>query len=416
MTASRTNLRLASAAVAGMALMTTSLAAVVIPGLASADQNGPKQASASASSTAQPKADRSTDSTRAPKTSTAPKASTATSSGSNDDSSPSASPRVTTTNAPGSTASFGPTQEWDVLDPRFNKNKLNLLAGETFVVYADVLHSQPLEQDLSIRVDKLVNLKCEPKNETAEAGADSGLETFAVECMITKGNSRVSGYYQLVQADGTVIGEGVFAASPNADPSNPSASSTAATPGGTSDNKPTASPTSTTSKPASTAGAKSEIAIAKARFEPASFPLRVGQKFVVNKDVTISGVPLHSALTMQITKQQNLDCTPTSAKIPEGAEGTKTLTFSCEITGVDPAPGAWYSITLADGTKLVTDAYFGLDSSGGMAEGERDNGKQTKIDTSGGLADTGAPAVGVFLAGALVSTVAGAQLIRRRRG
>ncbi|TDT31254.1 hypothetical protein ACF3NT_11740 [Naumannella halotolerans] len=436
MTSRSTNFRLASAAVAGVAVTATSLAALVLPGLAKADDpsvGASASPSAVRSVKAQPAASDAPDQSASKVSTPKPTTDSEPASSASPTSEDSATPEVETTNAPGSSASFGPAQEWTVLDPRFDKTTLNMLNGETFTMFADVLHSQPLEQDLSIKLDNLSNLDCEVVDETAESGSVAGLETFSAKCEITKSQSVISGSYQFVEADGDIIGEGIFGANPG-ELANPSSSATAE-PGGVSDttgNDDKAPETTGSTGPSSeTTGdddaddaAKAQIEIAKARFTPDTFPVVTGQEFRVDKDVTISEAPLHSELTMSIDRQQNVTCDPESASIDEGAEGTQTLTFNCTITGVDRAPGAWYSISLADGTVLISDAYFGLseggqfdeggDDDGDAASGSQNSGADTSTrSTSGGLANTGGPLLG-FLAAGSVLTALGTQLVRRR--
>lgn len=150
-----------------------------------------------------------------------------------------------------------------------------------------------------------------------------------------------------------------------------------------------------------------------------------GGEFEFTKAVTISDAPLTGDLTMELSDFTNLDCEPTEDSIEAGSEpGTYEFVFNCEFGAGNEAASGSYTISGDDLPEDVTGTfgYGDIDDDGNNGDGNNDNNGDSDngssdedSDSEGGLADTGAPAVGVVLAGGLAAAAAGGLLLRRRK-
>ncbi|TDT31253.1 hypothetical protein [Naumannella halotolerans] len=271
-----------------------------------------------------------------------------------------------------------------------------------------------LEQAVEWNITSSDGLECDPEEQSLPADTSVGETTLTKECVVTDGEAEtVQVTYEIVTENGTQTGNFGF---------NPTQPSTPPTSAPTS--PPTSAPTSSPSESATqTAAPAPELSIATGTFDPPNAVVEKGGKFEFTKAVTISGAPLTDDLTMALSDFTNLECEPTEDVIEAGSEpGTYEFTFNCEFAAGNEAASGTYTISGGDLSDDIVGTFgYGDIDDDSNDDGNSDDGKSDddsssdKSDTEGGLADTGAPAVGVILAGGLAAAAAGGLLMRRRR-
>ncbi|MGY4719215.1 hypothetical protein [Naumannella huperziae] len=281
-------------------------------------------------------------------------------------------------------------------DPTIDPSRLPLQAGATFRLgFPFEVSGRDAEGfTVAVELSDTDNVRCEPES-PSQTDPKLGKHTLTIDCTLLRDNTKARGKYRMVARGGSdpiVLATGSFAVGEPVDDGN-------------------------TPPPAP----KPVVKVGEGTFNPKQAVVRKGGKFTFTKTVTISKAPLTEDLVMKLSDFRNLVCEPAGAKLPKGTKpGTYELVFNCRFAKDGTRAKATYTIT-GNGVKEKAEFGFGdlSDKPDKPAKPHKNNDAAGRhddryTDTSGGLADTGAPALGVVLAGALTALTAGVLVLRRR--
>lgn len=292
--------------------------------------------------------------------------------------------------------------------------------GESFTATWEVTVADGVEAStpITLNLSDAQNLECDPLTRSLPTGT-TGTKSVSVTCTPkTDDNAQI--HYSFVY-EGTEIYQGNFGFDP--DPVDPSSSPTPEPSSPTTEpSSPTTEPTTTTPpsstatpSPSATPTVKApKVEVKQGTFNPTRAKVVAGGKFTFTKQVVISDGPLTDDLVIKLSDYKNLKCEPTEDKLAAGTKpGTYEFVFNCQFVKDGEQAQATYTIS-GDDIKTIT-SQFGYGSLDTDDDSDKGNGKSDKgTSTKGGLADTGAPALGVVLAGGVAAATAGGLMLRRR--